>query len=222
MRLPLVDETNEVEIQPLINKIDALGRKKTGYFALFPKLSSAKDLSPLKEFMQYLALTKNITFESQREAEIKLANLSWNLSHANGPRKAERVADSAEMIVTEKDYNLFYESQQVCHARKLLAQTPDLSCVTKRDYTSVRDYLITDCILKNLLRPCSLYAVKLEQFESAQVDAESGLCEVPLFYDKTVAGTQKPVYLHMSDDEFRDIQTFIKHFRNHLMIRITD
>ena len=98
----LVDEIGETEIQPLINKIDALGRNSTGYFALYPKSSSRKELCPLKEFLQYLALNQKISLESQKKAELKLENLAWNLGHRAGPQRAQKVADEAEMLVTKK------------------------------------------------------------------------------------------------------------------------
>ena len=194
----LVDDTGIENIQGLLEHLSALGRNEDGYVDVYPGKARSCYFSYLREFIRYLKNNNHISQSTNDKCDLEISTLQWNLSRRSGLHRAKFQESEKEFMVTEVDINHFYKSSKVSSAKKLIQERP--KPVKMRHVSLVRNYLITKLMIENILRPCSLYRLGTKDFLKKNLlpDKETGLYEIPLFSDKTVAATGKANYLHLS------------------------
>ena len=181
----IVDDSGCSEISEIVGKLGSLGRNTDGYYAINPKLSSHKDMGCIRELLRYLANQNRITQSEFMKADDQLKALSTNLRVSIGPNQAKKQAEEKSYMVSVQDLDNFYESTQVKEVKQLIASKPELSEVTIAQVAQVRNYIVTNMILQNSIRPCALYKLSVTQVVSAKVSEKTSLYEIPLYFDKT-------------------------------------
>lgn len=197
----LVDKApveKQTTISKLLETIEVLGRDDGGYFAGDCKARYNTELTHFREFIGYLRIQNLITRDLFDRCEGILARMQWNLTTNQGVNRAQFQEDEKDKLVSPKDLKSFQDSDLCKKAQHLLQSKPKLLDVTMRDFTLVRNYLITSFIVEDMLRPCSLYRLPADQFIKPPPKPDShGQYVYPLLYDKTVGATGKPHYLHL-------------------------
>lgn len=154
-------------------------------------------------------------------AELFLSNMRTNLKARQSVDRAKFQDEDAQILVTQEDFNMFYDSIKAKSAVLALETVPSLLI---REIVNLRNFLIASIILENACRPAALYDFKVSTLEKAKAhpitDANGKeRFAFPSFQDKTVSSTGKPTYIVLSPQLMERLLIYVRKFRGKIAAR---
>lgn len=168
------------------------------------------------EFIRFLRLHNLAESQTLVRAELSLENMRVNLKSRQSTHRAKFQDNDAQILLTQEDFSLFYQSTKAKEAILALGTAESLKI---RQIQNVRNFLITCILLENSCRPAALFDLQITTLEKAFAkpvqDAKGNTQYVfPSFQDKTVASTGQPTYIVLSPVLKERLEAYLTKFRH--------
>ena len=163
--------------------------------------------------------------EINNESLLSLTNISFmrtvikkwrrNLQRKIEERSTEKQLNDLQRLPSHEEMTIFDKSNAVSSAKQLLsmAACKPNNNITRKEYCSMRDYLISTLIMDNASRSGAIANMTLREYRQVSVSKDDGhLINVK----KHKTGYKGPAILTMDNNIFKQLKIYVENVRNKL------